>query len=200
MTAQQLIAFNLVLLAALASPGPAMVMAIRTNMGDGRRTGMALGTGLALMAATWTLMALVGLDWIFHLVPGLYLAMRIAGAAYLIFLAWKLWRHAQEPVAPSDRSVRHAFRDGILVNALNPKSILFAAAVLMAIFPSGLGAGEKLIITLNHFTVEWLFYMALALLLTTPAMAQGFLRAKPIIDRIAGVALAALALRLLVVS
>ncbi len=56
-----LIAFNLTLLAALASPGPAMLVAIRATLLGGRSHGIATGLGLGTMAALWTGTALLGL-------------------------------------------------------------------------------------------------------------------------------------------
>ena len=61
MTIGQLLAFNLALLVAIASPGPALPIAIGTTLSGGRSAGIAVGAGLGLMAATWTLMALLGL-------------------------------------------------------------------------------------------------------------------------------------------
>ena len=80
MTFAQLLAFNIALLVAIASPGPALLMAIRTTLNGGRRAGVAVGSGLGLMAATWTRMALVGLGLVFGLFPAVYVAARIAGA------------------------------------------------------------------------------------------------------------------------
>lgn len=92
MDIQHLLAFNLALLVAIASPGPALLVAIRTNLGSGRRSGLAVGLGLGLMAATWTLMAILGLDSIFRLFPWLYATVKVAGAAYLLYVAFKMWR------------------------------------------------------------------------------------------------------------
>ena len=72
MTIEHLIAFNLALLAAIASPRPALLMAVRTALSAGRRAGIAMGCGLGLMAAAWTLMALLGLEAIFRLFPWAY--------------------------------------------------------------------------------------------------------------------------------
>ncbi|MEO1155520.1 MAG: LysE family translocator, partial [Pseudomonadota bacterium] len=57
-----LIAFNLALLAALASPGPALLLAIRNTLAGGQAAGIATGLGLALVAAIWTMAALMGLN------------------------------------------------------------------------------------------------------------------------------------------
>ena len=54
-------------------------------MGDGAPVSRA-GAGLGLMAATWTLMALLGLGIVFELFPAVYVTARIAGAGYLLYL------------------------------------------------------------------------------------------------------------------
>ena len=197
MTLAQLLAFNVALLVAIASPGPALLMALRTTLSGGRRAGIAVGAGLGLMAATWTLMALLGLGVVFELFPAVYAAARIAGAGYLLYLAHRIWRDASAPVETRGAPARHAFRQGFLINLLNPKSVLFAAAVLVAVFPAGIGAVESLVIVANHFLAEFVFYTALALCLSTRAVATRYMQAKAYIDRVAGAVLGALGLRLL---
>ena len=197
MTFGQLLAFNIALLVAIASPGPALLMAIRTTLSGGRRAGIAVGAGLGLMAATWTLMALLGLGVVFELFPAVYVGARIAGAAYLLYLAYRIWRNASAPVEARGEPARRAFRQGFLINLLNPKSVLFAAAVLVAVFPAGIGTAASLVIVVNHFLVEVAFYTTLACCLSTRALATRYMRAKAHIDRLAAAVLGALGLRLL---
>ena len=194
-----LIAFNLTLLAAMAAPGPAMLLALRATLSGGRAHGIATGLGLGTMAAAWTLMALLGLDALFALFPWAYMAMKIAGALYLMWIAVRLWRDARATLtgaaAPTAR--RRAFLTGLSVNLANPKSVLFAASVLIVIFPAGLSAGEKALITANHLLVEGIVYSLFALALSTGPARDGYLRLKPLLDRIAAAVLGALGLRLL---
>jgi len=197
MTTEHLIAFNLALLVAIASPGPALLVAIQTTLSEGRRPGIAIGCGLGLMAATWTLMALLGLDLVFDVFPWAYTVAKIAGALYLIWVAWRIWSSAAEPITGQVRPRHLAFRDGILINALNPKSVLFAAAILVVIFPPDLSIGETLLIALNHLVVEVLFYSALAMAMSTRATRDRYLAAKVYLDRTAAVVLGAIGLRLL---
>ena len=197
MTFGQLLAFNLALLVAIASPGPALLMAIRTTLSGGRGAGIAVGAGLGLMAATWTLMALLGLGIVFELFPAVYVVARIAGAAYLLYLAYRIWRDASAPVEARGEPARDAFRQGFLINLLNPKSVLFAAAVLVAVFPAGIGTAESLVIVVNHFLVEVAFYTMLAFCLSTEVVARRYMQAKAYIDRFAAAVLGALGLRLL---
>ncbi len=193
-----LIVFNLTLLAALASPGPALLVAIRSTLTGGLKSGIATGAGLALIASFWTLAALLGLDLVFHLFPWAYTAVRIVGAGYLIWIAISAWRNAdaalrQEPVAR-----QKAFLTGATVNLLNPKSVLFAGAVLVVIFPPDLTLGSKLLIVANHFLVEVIVYSALAWLLSSAPVRAAYMRAKPGLDRASAVILGGLGLRLLV--
>lgn len=197
MTLQHLATFNLALLLAIASPGPALLVAIRTTLSAGRAAGIAVGCGLGLMAAGWTLMALLGLQAVFRLFPWLYLAAKVVGAAYLIYIAYRMWHGARDDIAGVAQPARHAFRQGFLINLFNPKSVLFAAAVLIAIFPTGMSLPENAVVVLNHLVIEVIFYTALAFAMSTRTVSQRYLRAKVYIDRAAAAVLGALGVRLL---
>ena len=136
MTLGQLLAFNLALLFAIASPGPALLMAVQTTLRSGRPAGVAVGAGLGAMAATWTLLAAGGLGLVFERLPWLYGSMRTAGALYLFYLAYRMWTNASKPPQARSAPNRQAFLRGVLINLSNPKSVLFAAAVIVAIFPA----------------------------------------------------------------
>ena len=197
MTLGQLLAFNVTLLVAMFTPGPAFLVAVQTNLSAGRRAGIAVGCGLGLMAATWTLMALAGFAAVFEVFPAAYAAARIAGALYLLYIAYRMWRGASAPMGALPEPARRAFRQGLFINVFNPKAVLFAAAVLIAIFPGGLGAVNSVVIAVNHLLIELSFYTALAFCLSTEAVAGRYLRAKRWIDRGAAAGLGALGLRIL---
>lgn len=192
-----LLAFNLVLLAAIASPGPALLYAMRATLSGGRSNGIVTGCGLAVMAATWTLLALAGLEGVFRLFPWAYTLFKIGGAVYLLHIAWRTWRNAREQVTEAGRPAAHAFAGGILVNLANPKSVLFAAAVILVVFPPALTVADKGLIVANHFLVEVIVYSGLAGLLSTRAVSDRYLRAKPVLDRFAAIVLGGLAARLI---
>jgi len=197
MSAEHLLAFNIALLVAIASPGPAFLVAVRTAISNGRAAGIATGCGLAVMAASWTLMALVGLEGIFLLFPWSYTVVKTAGALYLLHIAWTTWRGATSPIADTSNPNAKAFRQGIIVNLSNPKSVLFAAAVLVVIFPQNMAGFEKALIVANHLVVELLCYTGLAFVMSTEAVRQRYLRAKTVLDRSAALVLGGLGFRLL---
>ncbi len=149
------------------------------------------------MAAIWTLMAMLGLEGIFRLFPWAYMIARIVGALYLLYITWTTWRGAKNPIKDTSKPKAHAFREGLLINLSNPKSVLFAAAILIVIFPPDMTLLEKGFVVVNHFVVEVLFYGILAQAMSTQAVAKSYQRAKIHLDRFAAIVLGALGLRLL---
>jgi len=197
MVIEHLIAFNIALIAAMVSPGPAFLITVKTALTNGRSAGIALGCGLAIMASTWTAMAFLGLEAVFQLFPWAYAFVKAVGAIYLLYIAYGMWRGAHESVSSTVKPARHAFRQGFLINLLNPKSVLFSAAVLIVIFPADTSVTESAIVVLNQLIMEIMFYTALAFGMSTQAVSKRYLKAKVYIDRTASLVLGALGLRLL---
>lgn len=199
MTWETLLAFNATLFVAWIVPGPAALVAIRTTLAEGRGAGIMAGLGLAAVAALWTLAALLGLEAVFAVAPWSATVLRVGGALYLIWIAWATWRGARAPL-PEGRAAGagwRAFRRGALVNLGNPKSILFAAAVLVVIFPPGLSSAEVALVVANHLALEAALYALLALGMGTAPVRRAYGRAKAWIDRAAAVVIGGLGLRLL---
>lgn len=195
-----IIAFNLTLLASMASPGPALLLALKTTLSSGRMAGIVTGLGLGAMAAIWTALALLGLEGVFKLFPWAYTLLKTGGALYLLYIAYGMWKDAAKPLAPSTSDapkLGRAFFTGFAVNMGNPKSVIFASAVLLVIFPQGMSLAEKASIVLNHLLVEWSVYTLFAIALSTSAARTGYLRLKPVFDRLAALILGALAIRLI---
>ncbi|CUJ35202.1 LysE family translocator [Cognatishimia activa] len=198
MELSHIIAFNLTLAVAILSPGPAMLISLRQTLLNGRSTGILTGLGLGTMAAIWTIFALLGLEGLFQLFPWAYVTMKSIGALYLIWIAYNTWRSAKEPLRSIAAPPKgRAFLTGLSVNFANPKSVLFASAVLLVIFPRDMSVADKSFVVINHLLVEWSFYTGFALLLSTNRAKNGYLRLKPIFDRVAALVLGALGVRLL---
>jgi len=195
-----IIAFNLTLLASMASPGPALLLALKTTLTSGRMAGIITGLGLGTMAALWTGLALLGLETVFQLFPWAYALLKTGGALYLLYIAYGMWKDASKPLPTSSADapkLRRAFFTGFAVNMGNPKSVIFASAVLLVIFPQDMSLAAKASIALNHLLIEWTVYTLFAIALSTSAARAGYLRLKPMFDRVAALILGALALRLI---
>ena len=114
-------------------PGPDMLFALATGMKSGPRAGFVAAVGAAAGEVVHITAAAVGLAAVFRAAPVLFDAIRIAGAAYLLFLGIQTLRSRNEPTVGNARgapSVRRAFWRGAITNLLNPKMALFTIAFL----------------------------------------------------------------------
>ena len=102
---------RVVLIVAIASPGPAMLMATQTSLSPGHAAGIAVGAGLGLMAAIWTMMALLGFGVVFIAVRFLYVGAKTTGAAYLLYIAYRLWRSAPAKICIDRAAARDRYAD-----------------------------------------------------------------------------------------
>jgi threonine/homoserine/homoserine lactone efflux protein len=118
-----------------ATPGPDMLLIASRSLSQGRASGFATLAGIQLGTYCHALAAALGLSQLFILVPLAYDAVRYAGAAYLLWLAWQAFRSAGTGFAPTATARRYSlgmvFRQGLLTNLLNPKMALF----VLALFP-----------------------------------------------------------------
>ncbi|MER9616549.1 LysE family translocator [Mesorhizobium sp. M0207] len=115
-------------------PGPAMLYAAAQTMARGRWSGLMAALGIHLGGYAHVFAAAVGLSVLFHSVPVLYMAVKLVGALYLIWLGVSLFRaKAQgDVVLPGiqPKSARRAFFESIAVEVLNPKTAIFFMAFL----------------------------------------------------------------------
>lgn len=115
-------------------PGPAMLYVAAQTLARGRWSGLMAALGVHLGCYVHVLAAAAGLSVLFHAVPMLYLAVKLAGAAYLVWLGIVMFRarmQDQGAVSPAPpRSGRRAFAESVTVEVLNPKTALFFLAFL----------------------------------------------------------------------
>ncbi|CAN7311263.1 LysE family translocator [Rhizobium sp. LjRoot254] len=115
-------------------PGPAMLYAAAQTLARGRLSGLMATFGIHVGGYVHVIAAAAGLSMLFHAVPTLYVAVKIIGAIYLIWLGISLFRARAggEPVAGATtaKSARRAFLESVAVEVLNPKTALFFLAFL----------------------------------------------------------------------
>jgi threonine/homoserine/homoserine lactone efflux protein len=129
-------------LIAAASPGPAVLMTARTGITEGFLTGVWVAVGVALGAVVWAVAALFGLAILFEVAPALLWGYKILGGLFLCWIAWQMWSHAHEPLemaaeGATPRTIRSAFRLGLVTNLANPKPAVFFGAVFVGTVPPG---------------------------------------------------------------
>lgn len=199
--AQALGGIFLVHVAAIASPGPNFLIVTQTAMSRTRRAGVAAALGIAAGAAVWSGSVVLGLSALFGQFPWLHGALRVLGGGYLVYLGIRLWRAAAQPLpgaaCAAGATDWRAFRRGLLTNLTNPKAALFYGSVFAAFLAPGLPAWVGLAAVALILANSALWHVALACLFSTGRAQRAYGRLKRWIDRLAGAALGALGLGLL---
>ncbi|GMB80591.1 LysE family translocator [Shinella zoogloeoides] len=120
-------------------PGPAMLYAAAQTIARGRRSGLMASLGIHLGGYAHVIAAAAGLTALFHAVPTLYVAVKLLGALYLVWLGIRMFRAKAEPMgdfsaAPAEDLARRngwrAFVESVSVEVLNPKTAIFFLAFL----------------------------------------------------------------------
>jgi threonine/homoserine/homoserine lactone efflux protein len=200
-TAAAFLSIALIHLMAAISPGPSFVMTVRTAASDGLRTALGVAAGLGVGAVIWALAALFGLHLLFQLAPALLLAFKLAGAAFLLWIALQTWRHAREPlpapgVAATARGALGGFRLGLLTQLSNPKPAVFFGAVFVGLVPPGSSAAALALLLLVLFVDETLWYALVARVFSLDRARAAYGRAKTAVDRVFGGLIAAFGLKI----
>lgn len=116
------------------TPGPNMIYLVSRSVSQGWRAGMVSMAGTAVGFVVYMTMANLGLAAVFIVVPWLYTALKMAGAMYLLWLAYKTLRPGGMALfetrdLPRD-SAGKLFRMGLVTNLLNPKAALMYLALI----------------------------------------------------------------------
>jgi threonine/homoserine/homoserine lactone efflux protein len=144
----------------------------------------------------------LGVNVVFVAFPGLRLALQVAGGAYLLYVAIRLWRSSSPAPAgrASSASSWAAFRRGFLTNITNPKVALFFGSVFATSFPAEpspiLQASAVAMVVLNALC----WHTLLAYLFSRERVRAAYSRTRGVANRIASVTMGALGLSLLVAS
>lgn len=129
-----LTAFTLVVLTMALTPGPNMIYLVSRSLSQGPRAGLISLTGVGIGFVVYMLLAAFGITAIFLAVPLAYDALRLAGAAYLLYLAWQALKPGgrspfEARQLPKD-SPRRLIAMGLMTNLLNPKVAMLYLALL----------------------------------------------------------------------
>jgi threonine/homoserine/homoserine lactone efflux protein len=192
-----------VALGLVLTPGPNMLYLVSRSITQGRRAGLISLGGVAAGFGVYLLAATAGLAAVFALVPAVYTAVKLAGAAYLLWLAWKAVRPGGESVfAPKALPVdapRRLFTMGMVTNLLNPKIAILYVSLLPQFVDVQRGhvAAQSLTLGLIQISIA---LSVNALILLTAGSVAAFLGRRPVWLRIQryimGSVLAGLAVRI----
>lgn len=188
-------------LLAVVSPGPSFLITAQTAVSRSRGEGVKIALGLAAGTVVWASAALAGLHVVFKAAPMLFMAAKAAGALFLVYVAWQIFRHAAAPLdvalPAGEAKGRSSFMRGFLTQISNPKVAIFFGSIFVAQLPENvpfwLAALLVFIVSFNEF---W-WYSVVALFFGVERVRAFYLGAKVWIDRVTGLFLGALGLKLL---
>jgi threonine/homoserine/homoserine lactone efflux protein len=205
-----LAAFLGVAILVIVTPGPDTALTIRNALLDGRRNGVLTALGVCTGQACWALAAAAGVAALLRASEPAFVALKLLGASYLVFLGAQAFLRAYKGVevagAARGRPTQSgapsavAYRQGVLSNLGNPKMAVFFTSLLPQFAGDG-GSGSffpflLLGVVFCLLTLGWLSMYALVV-----AKAGDFLRRRSIrrlLDAITGAVLVGLGLRLAV--
>jgi threonine/homoserine/homoserine lactone efflux protein len=178
-----LLGFALVALGMVLTPGPNMIYLISRSISQGTSAGMVSLGGVALGFVFYMLCAAFGITALLFAVPYAYDALRIAGALYLLWLAWQVIKpNGRSPFQvrqlPVD-SPRKLFAMGFVTNLLNPKiAMLYLALLPQFIDPA---AGSVLAQSIVFGAIQIVISVSVnAMIALTAGSITGFLAQRPL--------------------
>ena len=190
----------------IATPGPDTAITIRNTLVGGRSGGIFTALGIASGQTIWAIATSAGIAALLIASEPLFLAVKYAGAAYLVYLGGQALWQALRPSPPGSAaaggpmrclSASTAFRQGVISDLSNPKMAIFFPSLLPQFVPSGAATFSAFLLLGAVFalmTFAWLVLYA-----TVVARAGDFLRRpswRRTIEGVTGTVLIGLGLRL----
>lgn len=135
---QQLLPFVGTAIILILAPGPDIIFTVSQGITNGRLAGFTTAAGLALGNLFHTTLVALGVATLLKQSVLAFTILKIAGCCYLLYIAFKLWKHAAEGLALNNGELKsqNLFFRGLVMNILNPKVALF----FLALFPQFINA------------------------------------------------------------
>ncbi|RJS91857.1 LysE family translocator [Salinisphaera sp. Q1T1-3] len=189
-----------VLLLGCISPGPDFVAVTSHALAD-RRSGVKIACGIATAITIWAALSVAGLAFVLSRVAFVYEAVRLAGAAFLVYLGIKLlWsaRHGATDGPPrlAAATTQGSFRRGFVLGLFNPKSAVFFSSLFATLLPADAPVWVFAATIALAAVTAFGWFLAVAFLFSVGRIQSLYRRARRVIDATMGVVLAALGLRL----
>lgn len=187
------------------SPGPSFILVARTSLAVSRRNGLAAAVGMGVGGVFFSTIALLGLLAILTAVPLLHLALKVLGGTYLVYVGYRIWRGARQPIVLESTSLQNrptqawsSFVLGLVTQVSNPKTAVVYASVFASLLPRYIPPSVLVVLPIMVFAIETIWYSVVALALSSSTQRARYLASKAWIDRTAGAIMSLLGLKLIV--
>lgn len=185
------------------SPGPSLALVIKNTVNGGASTGYATSISHGLGVALYAAITAAGVAVLVVNTPLLFSIIQYAGAAFLLYLGVKalLSKKAnnvetEELTSQSTQTQRiNGWRDGFLIAFLNPKLAIFFIALFSQFVSADSSEQQKIIMTATVGTIDALWYCFVTFILSRGNIISTLKKNSYIVDKVTGVFLVALAVR-----
>lgn len=196
------IAVITITLLACISPGPDFAMVSRNGLLLSRRAGVLTAVGIGLGVLVHVGYTLLGLGLVLQQTPWLFNALKLAGAAYLVYLGIKMLRSRpateQLDAPPAAMSDLEALRTGFLTNALNPKTSIFIVSLFMGVVRPDTALTVQMAYGLFIAGAHVLWFSLIALCFSAGRVREKLMAARQWIDRAFGALLVSFGILLVI--
>ncbi len=199
----ELIAVAVFTVLAVISPGADFAMVTRSSYAQGRKAGLAAAVGIALGVQVHVLYTVLGIAVIISQSPALFMAMKVLGAGYLIYLGYQSLTntkriHLDDVGQGQGRGSLRALRTGFFTNALNPKTMLFVISAYTQVVQPGSSLAQDFAYGAFMSFAHWLWFSLVAVFFSSAALRLAMIERQRVVDRLIGVALIGLGVTVLV--
>jgi threonine/homoserine/homoserine lactone efflux protein len=181
------------------TPGQSFIVILKHSVSGGRINGLVASMGHGLGVMLYALATVVGLALIIKQTPWLFDVIKYTGAAFLVWLAYNALTSNPEnsslSVARVSVTLKQSFYEGLMIAFLNPKLAIFFLALFSQFLNDAEGWQHNIIMVATVSGVDTLWYCLVALVLSHSAMLDKLRNNIGIIEKFSGIALLAVALR-----
>lgn len=166
---ETLISFSIATLALAIAPGPDNIYVLTQSLVNGTKSGIATTAGLISGCIVHTTLLAFGISAIITASEKIFYGIKVLGACYLLFLAYKVYR-ADETISLSEnapkKSYLELYKTGVIMNLVNPKVMIF----FLAFFPGflwndeGNTVAQFYILGITFMVISFLVFSSIALL------------------------------------
>ena len=186
---------------AVISPGADFAMVSRNSILYGRAAGLLSSLGIATGVQLHVFYTMIGVGLLIRSSPNLFIAIKILGALYLIYIGYRTFfstppsnkvSMTEDKEDSTDLSAKEAFKNGFFTNALNPKTTLFVLSIYTQVVnpetPIFIQIAYGIFMSLAH----WIWFSLVCLFLSEKNTRAKLLAHQVLVNQVIGVILAGL--------
>lgn len=196
----ELIAVAIITILAVISPGADFAMVTRNSYLYGRRAGLLAALGIALGVQVHVIYTILGVGLIIAGSPSLFVAIKLVGAAYLVYIGYKTFiERARLNVDLTDKtglSTASALRTGFMTNALNPKTTLFVVSTYTQVVHADTSLATQIGYGFFMSFAHWIWFSFVALFFSHSGLREKMLRGQGVLNKLIGSTLVGLGITL----